>query len=132
MNLRQAGKEVNLVLNTLAGNTWATLSVCLGHGGPSQHTNSRKHEVPEMVQHSKHAVKYEGVQEEAHFATAEATAIATAKFEKVETYAEKVSAGVKTAEASRAGVSGRTTSALTTRATFTRAAEAFSFRPRLI
>ena len=42
--LKQAGKEANLVLNTLAGNAWETLSVHLGHGGPSQHTHSRKHE----------------------------------------------------------------------------------------
>ena len=42
MKLKQAGKEANLVLNTLAGNTLATLSVRLGHGGPSQHTQQKK------------------------------------------------------------------------------------------
>ena len=36
--LQQAGKEANLVLNTHAGNAWATLSVRIGHGGPGQHT----------------------------------------------------------------------------------------------
>ena len=40
--LRQAGKEAILVLNTLAGNAWATFSVCLGHGGPGQHTQQQK------------------------------------------------------------------------------------------
>ena len=40
--LKQAGKEANLVLNTLAGNAWATLSVRLGHGGPDQHTQQQK------------------------------------------------------------------------------------------
>ena len=43
-----------MVLNTLAGNVWVTLSVHL--------PNSRKHEVPEMIKHSKDAVKNEGVQ----------------------------------------------------------------------
>ena len=38
MKLKQAGKKANLVLNTLAGNAWATLSVHIGHGGPGQHT----------------------------------------------------------------------------------------------
>ena len=28
--LKQAGKEAKSVLNTLAGNAWATLSVCIG------------------------------------------------------------------------------------------------------
>ena len=41
MRLKQAGKEANLVLNTLAGNAWATLSVCIGHGGPPK----RKHKM---------------------------------------------------------------------------------------
>ena len=40
--LQQAGKEANLVLNTLAGSAWATLSVCIGPGGPGQHTNQLK------------------------------------------------------------------------------------------
>ena len=34
--LQQAGKEANLVLNTLAGNAWATLSVRIGPVGPGQ------------------------------------------------------------------------------------------------
>ena len=40
--LHQAGKEANLVLNTLAGSAWATLSVCIGPGGPGQHTHQQK------------------------------------------------------------------------------------------
>ena len=40
--LKQAGKEANLVLNTLAGNEWATLSVRLWQEGPSQHTQQEK------------------------------------------------------------------------------------------
>ena len=40
--LRQAGKEAILVLNTLAGNAWATISVHLGHGGPVQHIQQQK------------------------------------------------------------------------------------------
>ena len=40
--LKQAGKEANLVLNTLAGNAWVTLSVDIGHGGPGQHTQQQK------------------------------------------------------------------------------------------
>ena len=37
--LQQAGKEANLVLNTLAGSAWATLSVRIG---PGQHTHQQK------------------------------------------------------------------------------------------
>ena len=40
--LQQAGKEANLVLKTLAGNAWATLSVRIGHWGPGQHTQQQK------------------------------------------------------------------------------------------
>ena len=42
MKLMQTGEEANLVLNTLAGNAWATLSVRLGHGGLSQHNKQQK------------------------------------------------------------------------------------------
>ena len=74
----------------------------------------------------------------AHTATAEATATEDATWDateidgpnervgKCEKYIEKVSVGVKTAEASRAGVSASTTSASNiTSTTFYRAAEAF-------
>ena len=40
--LHEAGKEANLVLNTLAGSAWATLSVRIGPGGPGQHTHQQK------------------------------------------------------------------------------------------
>ena len=54
------------------------------------------------------------------------------RVEKVETYAEKVSAGVKTVEVSGAGVSSSKTSAsTTTRATFPRLLKLY-FRTRLI
>ena len=58
----KADWEGNLVLITLAGNAWATLSVCLGHGGPSQHTKQQKARGAEMVQHSKDIMKNERVQ----------------------------------------------------------------------
>ena len=35
--LRQAGKEANLVLNTLAGNAWATLSVSIPNSSTRKH-----------------------------------------------------------------------------------------------
>ena len=31
-----------MVISTLAGNAWATLSVRIGHGGPGQHTQQQK------------------------------------------------------------------------------------------
>ena len=39
--LQQAGKKANLVLNTLAGNAWETLSVRIVPGGPGQHTQQK-------------------------------------------------------------------------------------------
>ena len=39
---QQAGKEANIVLNTLAESAWATLSVRIGTGGPGQHTHQQK------------------------------------------------------------------------------------------
>ena len=38
----QPWKEANSVLNTLAGNAWATLHVRLGHDGHSQNTQQKK------------------------------------------------------------------------------------------
>ena len=42
LKLKQTVKEANLVLRTQAGNAWATLSVRLGHGGPSQQIHQKK------------------------------------------------------------------------------------------
>ena len=42
LKLKLTGKEAKLVLNTIAGNDWATLSVRLGHGGPSHHIQQQK------------------------------------------------------------------------------------------
>ena len=49
--LQQAGKES------------VTLSVRIGHGGPGQHNQQQKFEVPKMVQHSKDSVRNERVNE---------------------------------------------------------------------
>ena len=40
--LQQAGKEAKLVLNTLAGSAWETLSIRIGPRGPCKHTHQQK------------------------------------------------------------------------------------------
>ena len=75
--------------------------------------NSRKHMVTKLVQKSKDTVKNEPMQGPPKWEhkQLQLKLLRTLLKNMVETYAKKASAGVKTAEASRTGVSGRKTSA---------------------
>ena len=134
--LHEAGKEANLVLNTLAGSAWATLSVCIRPEGPGQQTHQRKargarNGPAQQKRREKRASARATATAEAAAAdvnedatmTATVTATATAKegpTERVdktaESYAEKArcsSAEMRSGEGSKAGMSAMTTSAST-------------------
>ena len=98
--------------------------------------NSRKHDVPEMVHTAK--TPWKTSEWKGHprgrkdYYTWQLLDGPNKRVEKVETYAEKVSAGVKIAEASRAGVSMATLAPITIRAKVPKAEEAFFPTKKLI
>ena len=106
------------------------LNTHLGHGGPGQ----QKAQGPAQQRRREKLARARATQGVlAPTATAEATATEDVtkkdgpneRVEKVEIYTEKVSVGVKIAEASRASVFLATLVPITTRAKFPKAAEAF-------
>ena len=133
--LHEAGKEANLVLNTLAGSAWATLSVRIRPGGPGQQTHQQKargarNGPAQQKRREKRASARATATAGAAAADVNEDATATAKEgptervdKTVESYAGKArgsAAGMRSGEGSKTGMSAITTSTCTESSKFSK------------